>query len=359
MRNLANLFSPKPTKDKGPTPGDVRPRLYAMTNIAHAVLPGNRNPITPLPWLVQGKVRVDRLRGEAILRHAYFKPQEGRTGTQYLPTGDLRTSPHTAAGRQACERIAHLVRTPGAWHPQLHPVTVARLSDGSWHWLNGYHRVYTAVMCGVDVELFVNVVFVQSKAELGALYATFDQKGTQRPRGAAQIIEASGIAQNNGISRHTARALHDAVPIIARRFSTSVHDRDHMLNLPDMRLNAMRTYLAEARLFSDIAKGCPAIIGDKLRRGGPCAVALVTLKHDRDRAVAFWSGVANNDGLRRGDPRQAYLTALLSRDANSGLAHASYAMPAIGWNSFRKGASRSIIKVLDVDRVKINGTPFA
>lgn len=96
----------------------------------------------------------------------------------------------------------------------------------------------------------------------------------------------------------------------------------------------------------------------KLYASGVMAVALVTLRHQPAKAVQFWRGIADDDGLRKGDPRKTLLQDFESRRVNYGT-HLQRIIPSItAWNAFYEGRNISIIRVSESSQVLVSGTPI-
>lgn len=95
----------------------------------------------------------------------------------------------------------------------------------------------------------------------------------------------------------------------------------------------------------------------QLCRAAVASVAFVTLHHCGGKAEEFWSGVANDDGLKRGDPRKALLKELLKGEANRLPRHARSIIPATAWNAWHRGDEIAFIRVSTSSRLRIRGTP--
>ena len=87
------------------------------------------------------------------------------------------------------------------------------------------------------------------------------------------------------------------------------------------------------------------------------AVALYTLRHQPARAHEFWSGLAKNDGLRRGDPRATLIQDYLTRSVGIGSARQRVQQTTLAWNAFCEGRDLKIIKCIEDAPIVIWGTP--
>ena len=101
----------------------------------------------------------------------------------------------------------------------------------------------------------------------------------------------------------------------------------------------------------------PSAVHKRLVSSQAVAVALVTIKHQREKAEAFWTGLAKDDGLRRNDPRKALLIDFGNREwgrkSSDGCVSTSLA-----WNAYFSGRALSQIKIVNGAGVRILGTPF-
>lgn len=320
-----------PTK-KGGAPVSVRPDFQdvAMLNV---VDPGDRGK--PEQIIVDGPRRVSASQMAMILRECSYERQR----------------------RISADHVSVLtdIMKRGAW-VERGGIDFARL-DGRLILVNGHHRGHAQVKSGRTLDWTICIHDCRSVGEVESLYYAFDTN--VRKRTAEQILHGSGFAEEQGISAIMAKAVFSAVPFIAAKFSTSKSDQDfHTNRIMDRRLSVAASFTPQARAYEACVAGASGVVRRKLFNGGLAAVALVTLKHQPEKATVFWSGVAQNDGLRRGDPRHTLVSDLLTRGMNNGLAHAVYASPALAWNAFYEGRQIKIVKVIDVPRVRIFGTPY-
>lgn len=223
--------------------------------------------------------------------------------------------------------------------------------------INGYHRMNAQAYSGVPIEWTVIIHHCANEQDVRSLYYKFDTN--TKTRSGNQILDGVNFAEQYGLSRNMAQAVFRAVPFIAAGFSTSKNDHDHLTNkVMDRRLAMAATYANAARAYDQcIAKSAPGF-KRKFLNGGFAAVALATLRYQPDMAMEFWTGVALNDGLRRGDPRQTLFNDMNSRAFNKGHASQGMVVPAAAWNAYYEGRNIKIIKVYDRTQVRIAGTPF-
>jgi len=85
---------------------------------------------------------------------------------------------------------------------------------------------------------------------------------------------------------------------------------------------------------------------------------LYTLRHCAAKAQTFWRGVAEDDGLRRGDPRKALLIDLACRALNAGGARLTVLQPVAAWNAWHARRELRSIRIREDDPLVIAGTPL-
>jgi len=223
--------------------------------------------------------------------------------------------------------------------------------------VNGHHRMHAQIAAGVNILWNIVIHECFDEHELRGLYYRFDTN--IRKRSGSNIISGIGFADGNDLPKQMADKLFQAAPIIGRGFciGNSPKNADDALasRLTDDRIAICQKYVEEARMFAALTKG--SALRKKLFAASIVAVAMVTLKSKPDLALEFWRGVAEDDGLSRGDPRKTYINDLLTRNGNNGRQAAKAMAAARGWNAFYRGQKLSHLKVTGTP-VVIAGTEF-
>lgn len=224
--------------------------------------------------------------------------------------------------------------------------------------INGYHRAYAQVRSGKTIEWSVVFHKAKTEADLRSLYFAFDTN--IRTRGSREILRASEFASVHGLPAEMADALYRAVPFIASKFETNPKKKNFVVEKAvDRRLELAAEYAKAAARFAACLEGMSPVRRLKLKGGAVTAVAVITFRYQSDTAWQFWSGVAQNSGLTRGDARQALVTDMMVRKAAGGGASVMAFAPAmIAWNAFFNDRPLRQIKVLESFQPCIDGTPF-
>jgi hypothetical protein len=242
----------------------------------------------------------------------------------------------------------------GQWQPKSQiDFAVFR---GHYILVNGYHRAHAQVQSGKTIEWTVALHPIKTENELRTLYFAFDTN--VRARSAVDILGANEFGAVHGLPAEMAKSLYAAVPYIASRFNIRPQDRNFLVERQvDLRLQIASEYAKAAGRFSACIEGLPGVRKKKLMSGAVTAVAVITLRYQSDTAWQFWYGVAQNDGLKRGDPRHALVMDMLSRQGTANKTQA-FAPPIIAWNAYFNERELRLVKVMDSFKPVIDGTPF-
>lgn len=243
---------------------------------------------------------------------------------------------------------------------ESYPIHFAALPDGRIWLVDGQHRLTAIADALAPVSVTIRIVEMDSEKEARNFYAGFDGKGSVRTN--VQILDAVGLADALGLSTRMTRAVYEAAPLLMNGLEPLAGSINMKKN-PAMYLQANRLALVtewakQATEYEAITKKAGKGLYEKLKQTGPVAVALYTLRHQPARAKDFWAGVANNDGLRRGDPRHTLIQDFSIRDIGSGSVRQRVQQSALAWNAFFEGRDLKIIKCITGAQITLSGTPM-
>lgn len=228
--------------------------------------------------------------------------------------------------------------------------------DGRYILINGYHRAAAQVKSGKTITWSIALHPAKTEADLRSLYYAFDTN--VRARNARDILRAAEFGEVTGVTGEMASALYNAVPYLASKFFMGPKERDFFaIKQADRRLTIANEYSKPAARFAAAIEGMQPSRRMKLKSGAVTAVAVATFKYRSEEAWEFWSGVAQLDGLKRGDPRLALANDFMTRKSNAMTYH-SFAPAIIAWNAYYNERQLQIIKVLESFVPIIDGTPF-
>lgn len=295
---------------------------------------GSKDQQTVTDYIHEGMVTLSPLQMNAVLKECGYEGQRGVTQRHVLVLADLMKRGQWQAKSQI--DFAHYM--------------------GRLILVNGYHRAYAQVRSGKTIEWAVAVHRCRTEGDLRALYHAFDTN--IRMRSGQDILKANGFGEQHGISAVVANSLYAAIPYIASRFDIAPKSRNFLVaKQVDLRLQLASEYAGAAGKYAACLDGLSAIRKSRFKGGAITAVAVVTLRYQREEAWKFWYGVAQNDGLKRGDPRLALVNDMMTRRPNGNQVEA-FAPAIVAWNAFFNDRELKLVKVLDSFVAEIDGTPF-
>jgi len=235
------------------------------------------------------------------------------------------------------------------------------LPDGRIWLVDGQHRLTGITQQEGPTPITIRLIEVDSEKDARRVYAGYDQKRSVRTN--TQIIDALDIAAETGLSRNMATSVFESASIIMNNLEPITGSANTRKNpeffLQNNRIEIVREWAKEAKIYEDIVKKAKNAIRVKMRTTGMVAVALYTLRHQPAKAVEFWTGVAENDGLRKNDPRATLVYDLLARSLVTGSIRQKVQQPAVAWNAWCEGRNLINLKCVDANAITLWGTPLA
>lgn len=248
--------------------------------------------------------------------------------------------------------------TSGSWDPACSIISFAETPDGKLYLVNGQHRLTAIHASARNVRTKVEFIKACDMNHVRRIYASFDMPDGGRTD--SELLDAVGVASALGLPRKIVTALFKALPII-RNDMDPVPNRNNLSQSRSRsgRLNDLPEWAAESRIYAGIVDHADAWLQKKLLRQQCMAVALYTLRHAPGLAKEFWCGVADNDGLRKTDPRARLIADFTSRSLSDGSLRQGVQRATLAWNAFVEGRELRIIKCIDGAPIRIAKTPLA
>lgn len=230
--------------------------------------------------------------------------------------------------------------------------------NGRYILINGYHRAYAQVKSGKTITWSIALHKANTEADLRTLYYAFDTN--IRARGSRDILKAVEFVSTTGVPAEMADALYRATPYLASKFIIDPKHKNFLVEKQaDRRLELASEYAKAASRLAAAIDGMQGSRKLKFKNGAVVAVAVATFRYQSETAWQFWTGVAQMDGLKRGDPRLALCNDFMTRKVTGGGHRAeAFAPSIIAWNAFFNERPLQLIKVLDSFGPVIDGTPF-
>lgn len=243
---------------------------------------------------------------------------------------------------------------------ELYPIHFALLPDGRIWLIDGQHRLAAMAAQDAPTPVTIRIVEVNSEKEARNFYTGFDGKGSVRTN--QQILDAVGLAESLGLSNRMVRAVYEAAPLLLNGLepiSGSILIKANPgMYLQSNRMAVVSEWAKQAKAYEDITRSAGKALYEKLRKTGPVAVALYTGRYQPAKATEFWRGIANNDGLRRGDPRHTLIQDFMVREVSLGSVRQRVQQSVLAWNAFCEGRDLKIIKCVTGAPIVVWGTPL-
>lgn len=254
--------------------------------------------------------------------------------------------------------LAELMRR-GRWLPK-DQISFVRLPCGKLTLINGHHRMAAQAQSGVNIEWSVVIHECENEADIERIYTRYDTN--LRRRSDNNILNGAGFMENHGIRADVATGLFRAAPIIFAGLSMGRTAKEQSQaafarRIVEDRLEIAERYVRQARVYQDLLAPGTYATRRRLLAGGVMSVAMVTLTANEATARDFWGAIAEDDGLRRGDPRGTFLTWLRESNGKSKPVAASMYAAAKSWNYFAQGKRLQMMKIMSTPIV-LYGTAY-
>jgi len=226
---------------------------------------------------------------------------------------------------------------------------------GRLHLINGQHRMRGVIQANVPIEVQVIIHDVRSEDELAALYYRFDVVSRQRSN--REVLNAVGVAEKQGVTHATAEAVYAASAMLANGLSMQSYQHNHKHRSVDHRLDLAAEWWPAARVAEAALSKAAPVMRRRILAASVFGPMLATMRYAQTEAMEFWRGVAENDGLRRGDARWLLVNALVEASERGGGSRRT-AQCALAWNAWYETRKLSILKVPQNYVLRLAGTPY-
>jgi hypothetical protein len=234
--------------------------------------------------------------------------------------------------------------------------------NGRTYIVNGQHTLRAIEDSGITQLLPVIRHHIDGEDDLRNLYAHYDI-GLKRTF--ADSVRVYGIVEQSGLSTNDINCLAAASKYMLAGFGGKpmrgvAHDV-----LIDLVLGWRPHFVEIIRAISP----CEGKIRSRIRSRSIMSVALVTMKYNKIQATEFWQQVAQDEQLKRSDPRKTLNKRLYVISAQIAAGHLGDATPpaiqsrvaAHCWNKYYRGKGLTVIRDSMFNRtapILIDGTPY-
>jgi hypothetical protein len=223
--------------------------------------------------------------------------------------------------------------------------------------VNGVHRLTAIAKAQKGAWLTVTLHQDVTEAETREAYRRYD---VGLMRGLSEILRSAEIAEELNLSALAAQRLNSAAALIYYRFDQNMwHGARSEFRDYEQVLDRIRLWAHEGREYTRAVQMARGGLRRNLQSRAVMAVALVTYRHQADRAPYFWQDVATNSGLTRGQPAHTLVNYLA--DTVHARHNVNTIMRAVAgaWNAFYLEKQIRQIHIPDPHvAINIEGTPF-
>ena len=223
--------------------------------------------------------------------------------------------------------------------------------------IDGFHRLSVSADKGLTFRSYMCHQTVATEEEKRILWLFKDGGG--RKRNLADYRPMTGDLMD-GLNAFQRAGLEKATGILACRFSAVAIKKHSGLKVSTgMRLQLLEQYAVAAQAHGEITRRVPCAIRSKMTSGLVTALACAIIDAQEKIAVPFLESIANNDGLKKGDPRHTFFQELIRPNALNREVLKTMQRFGLCWHSHFDGEKRfSYGKLGDGVTVPLAGTDF-
>ena len=242
----------------------------------------------------------------------------------------------------------------GAWIDG-HTISFAKC-DGKFYLVNGQHRMMAIAKCGKRQVFSVIISNCKTPDDVHKIYCTHDTG--VRARSKVEVLASFGFSERYGLSKSVASKLYESSLLVEYGFERQYYQSNPKVRNVDYRLEVSARWAPYAKHYEDAIKSADQQLKGKLLSAGTMAVALATFRYAPEVARAFWTGLAEQNGLRVGDPRRTLALDMRNRILNSGSQDQGEKSASVAWNAYAERRQLKIIKVYAGNEITLTGTPW-
>jgi len=176
--------------------------------------------------------------------------------------------------------------------------------NGKSHLVNGQHTLSAIKESGVSQSLVVARKSVATNQELSEMYFRYDINKKRTLQDAIISLDLPKIynTTNTAVER-TCRATTWIYYGFISKYDFPAKYRDNLSHQDRIDL-ALPWMDYSDRIMNNTIAPCESISRNNIAKSSILSVALITMKYRPEDAMKFWKQVAQNDGLKIGDPRR-------------------------------------------------------
>jgi hypothetical protein len=221
--------------------------------------------------------------------------------------------------------------------------------------IDGQHRLNALALAGVTIEMPVLIKNAKSMEQVERWYGCIDQGLKRSPRDA---IKAQNLHEELEVSERHAARLSAAVKLIASGFQDG--GKGHGIRTGGRSNIAisdlMRDWAKESKQYYSLISGGEKSNAHLFDRSAVIAGGLLTLRYNVEKAITFWEGISQDDGLRREDPRKRFLIWLQENKEKISTTARAF---SVAWRAYVEGREIKLLRPTEpTTPLRISGVPL-
>jgi hypothetical protein len=251
--------------------------------------------------------------------------------------------------------VRALARDMKAGKFRLSLLRMVQGSNGNWRLTDGQHRLSAVIESGVATQFMVMYDEAGTDEAVALDYSVVDGgikrsfKDTCAVYDLPKVLGISSfqVGMASAAVRFIAGGLSSGAASVRSNTLTTQEHYEHMLDWKD-----------EIETFFLCTQGATKRMTHQISRRAVLSVALITLRFCSETAIQFWSRVARNSGLNRGETCHTLAEYLISGRAVDERPHVTAFRVAAAWNAYYQNREITILRATDyAGTPRIHGTP--
>jgi hypothetical protein len=231
--------------------------------------------------------------------------------------------------------------------------------------VNGQHRLQAIVAANTPAQMYVAFEHAETEAAVAQSYRALD---SGLSRSMMDKMATSDIAKSIGLSGRASVTVGAAVALIARGLSSTRTRADEVWQGSfEARLRSINRWADEAYQFHEILRQGKGMLKTRLEVAPVQAIALITLRHQNEKATEFWSRVARDqisdtEGLINCTGEKQLVDYVMSHHSRGVDSNHFARVVSFCWNAYYENRRLNNLKGINwlnkENPVRIAGTPF-
>ena len=310
----------------------------AMACAPVALTHGKKNPVVAMS---------QNDRGDDALRETPFTDVTPAMAADWL-------AKHNFSGQRKIrsEKVDSLAKTMMVGRFMAGTAITFDVFGGDTHLVNGQHTLSAIVKSGMTIPLTVIVRRVNSMEDVAHDYSRHDTRMSIRTEMAALEAYALDLGIPHSIVNIASAAMRAILIGLSTPYRKDIDARSDAF----IKASALRDYKDEISTYYKAIQVAPMLLSC-LRLSPVFAIGIETFRYQPKEAWDFWSVIAQNEGLKKGEPRRALSDFLMLHRADGTPNQTFLKAAAHAWNAYFNGRNLQIVRPGCMKEFFLEGTP--